>query len=69
MYPETEEVIYLKNIINDLVLSLSMWTNGYPFDNNHIVKQNKLIKRAYRVLGTPTTETEMKVFLAWNGVF
>lgn len=66
---ETDEVIYLKNIINDLVLALNFYINGYPLDDNHIAKQKELIIRSYRVLGTPITIEEMKVFLALNGVF
>lgn len=66
---ETDEVIYLKNIINDLVLSLNIHISGYPFDDNHITKQKELILRSYRAIGTPTTMEEMIVYLAWNGVF
>lgn len=61
-----EKEIYLKNIINDLVLSLNMHINDYPFDNNHIAKQKELIIKAYRAIGTPIDMEEMAAFIAWS---
>jgi hypothetical protein len=61
-----EKEIYLKNIINDLILCLSMWIEDYPFDNNHISKQKDLINKAYRAIGTPISMEEMTVAIAWS---
>lgn len=60
-----DNTIYLENIINDLILALSMHIHDYPFDDNHITKQKDLIIKAYRAIGTPIDMEEMKVALAW----
>lgn len=61
-----EKEIYLKNIINDLVLCLNMWIEDYPFDDNHITKQKILVDKAYRAIGIPITLEELAVAIAWS---
>lgn len=64
-----DHTVYLEHIINDLILSLSMWINKYPFDENHITKQKQLINRGYRAIGTPINDDEMIVALAWGNKY
>lgn len=52
---EDPTIEQLKNIINDLTLSLEMWIEGYHFDENHISKQKNLIKRANNLIGKPNS--------------
>ena len=51
---------YLSDMINDLTLSLEMWIDGYPFDNNHIIKQKIMINNACLLIGKPRTIEELK---------
>lgn len=53
----------LKDTINDLTLSLSMWHAKYPFDEDHIYKQKIMINNASILIGKPRTEDEMKVMI------
>lgn len=49
----------LKDVINDLTLCLEMWTEEYPFDENHIYKQKQLIKKANKLIGKPNSIDEI----------
>ena len=60
-----KHTLYLEAIINDLILALSMHIHKYPLDDNHIIKQEDLIIRGYRAIGTPINMEEMKVALLW----
>jgi hypothetical protein len=60
-----DNIIYLENIINDLILVLSMHIQDYPFDDNDITKQKDLIIKGYRAIGTPINMEEMSVAIAW----
>jgi len=51
---------YLSDIVNDLTLSLEMWIDGYPFDENHKTKQKKLINNACLLIGKPRNIEELK---------
>lgn len=53
----------LKNMINDLTLSLSMWHGKYPFDADHIYKQKIMINNASILIGRPRTDNELKAML------
>lgn len=50
---------WLSNSINDLTLSLSMWHDEYPFDDDHIYKQKILINNASLLIGKARTKDEM----------
>ena len=54
---------HLASIINDLTLSLEMWIEGYPFDDNHKVKQLRLINEACVLIGKPRTIEELKTMV------
>ena len=47
-------------MINDLTLSLEMWIDGYPFDDNHKEKQKMMINNACLLIGKPRTIEELK---------
>lgn len=47
------------NMINDLTLSLSMWMNDYPFDDDHKTKQRILMDNACAMIGKPRTIEEL----------
>lgn len=47
------------SIINDLTLSLSMWIDGYPFDDDHKAKQREMIDNACVMIGKPRTIEEL----------
>ena len=49
----------LADMINDLTLALSMWIDGYPFDDDHKCKQRDLIYRACVMIGKPNTMEEL----------
>lgn len=49
----------LADMINDLTLSLSMWIDGYPFDEDHRYKQRDMIYRACVMIGKPNTIEEL----------
>ena len=51
---------YLSDMINDLTLSLEMWIDGYPFDDDHREKQKMMINNACLLIGKPRTVEEMK---------
>jgi hypothetical protein len=53
------EIDNLKDIINDLTLALEMWIEGYPFDEDHKVKQRILINRACFAIGKPRSVAEL----------
>ena len=50
---------YLSDIINDLTLSLEMWIDGYPFDDDHICKQRDMIDNACLLIGKPRNMEEL----------
>lgn len=51
---------YLSSMINDLTLSLGMWIDGYPFDDDHKEKQKMMINNACLLIGKPRTIEELK---------
>lgn len=53
----------MKDTINDLTLSLSMWHGKYPFDADHIYKQKIMINNASILIGRPRTDNELKAML------
>ena len=55
-----EQNKYLSNMINDLTLSLEMWINGYPFDEDHKIKQKMMIDNACLLIGKPRDIEELK---------
>jgi hypothetical protein len=55
-----EYVERLKDTINDLTLSLSMWIGGYPFDEDHKTKQLIMIDNDCLLIGKPRTIEELK---------
>ncbi len=56
----TEHVKQLQDTINDLTLSLAMWLDEYPFDDNHKAKQKQMIDNACVLIGKPRTIDELK---------
>ena len=54
---------YLSSAINDLTLSLELWIDGYPFDEDHKAKQKMLIDRACMMIGKPRTIEELATML------
>jgi len=50
---------YLSDMINDLTQSLSMWIDGYPFDDDHCCKQRTMIDNACLLIGKPRTMEEL----------
>jgi hypothetical protein len=56
---EEEEIAKLKDCINDLTLSLSMWIEGYPFDEDHKEKQRRMVDYASVLIGKPRTPEEL----------
>ena len=51
-------------LINDLWLALSMYVDGYPFDEDHREKHRELILRAQRAIGIPDDiEDYLKIVL------
>jgi hypothetical protein len=50
----------LKSTINDLTLTLEMWLENYPFDEDHKEKQRKLIDRSCKQIGKPRNIEELK---------
>ena len=56
----TEHIEQLQNTINDLTLSLDMWLDDYPFDDDHKFKQKLMINHACVLIGKPRTIEELK---------
>lgn len=54
-----EEIKNLKNIINDLILTVAMYIDDYPFDEDHKTKQRMLVKYGYFTLNTPINNRAM----------
>ncbi len=50
----------MADAINDLILSLSMHLQEYPFDAHHKIKQLRLIDNACKLIGKPRTIEELK---------
>jgi len=56
----TEHIEQLQNTINNLTLSLEMWLEDYPFDDDHKAKQKQMIDNACVLIGKPRTIEELK---------
>ena len=54
---------YLSSMINDLTLTLGLWIDGYPFDEDHIEKQKRMVDNACLLIGKPRTIEELKEML------
>ncbi len=52
---------HLSQTINDMIMSLRLWINDYPFDDNHIAKQKTMIDNACLLIGAPRTVEELAV--------
>ena len=56
----TEHTKQLQDTINNLTLSLEMWLDDYPFDDDHKIKQKRMIDNACVLIGKPRTIKELK---------
>lgn len=53
----------LSDVVNDLMLTVGMYIEGYPFDEHHKIKQKELNDYACRLIGKPTTINELKLLI------